>query len=251
MAGSGAWKAVGGVVLALVLLIAGVNWAVGQSQQRAVEDAVGRFYRALAGQDWEAAGRLATVPLQQRMQRERTRREPLRAAPPTVDVTEVVVRGDLARARVRVDTQLASGRWDVLWHRVELVRGEAGWVIARVEISRPVPTRSGTSVPPDFSPAAFARYLAAVAAGDWEAAEKELAGPALAAHEASRAVLGPVNAGLFETYGPPAFTHLSASPDLVTVRADYAVDERPVSMRVTFYRTGERWRVVDVLNISR
>lgn len=245
------WKVVPAAGLIIALLALGASWALGQDQRRDVEGAVQDFYLALAEQDWNAAGDVTTRSFKERMQRKLARGEPLRSAPPRVEVNDVMVHGDIAWARVRLGTVLASGQWDVLWHRVELVRGEDGWSIARVENSSPMPTGSGKPASADFSPAAFQRYLAAVATGDWEAARNELAGPALMAHEASRTVLGRANAGLFESYSEPAFAQLWAEPGMVIVRADYTVDQRPVAMRVTFYRTGERWRVVDVLDISR
>lgn len=238
--------------LGLALVAGGwIAWR-SRSEEQAVVATITAFYQALGERRWEDAGALATSSIAQRLRRETVRSQPQAAAPPTVRIDRLVVSGPLASAGVRVETQLAGGRWDVLWHRLELMKKEGTWRLTRVEAAAPEVVGAGGRIPADFDPAAFGRYLDALGAGDWEAAAAELAGPARSAHDATRWVLGKPGAGLFRTHTAPRYTPLWADRDGKTViaSASYAVDGRSVAMQVTFYRTGGGWRVVDVLDVT-
>lgn len=232
------------VLVALPVLVSAAAGA-DAARDRAVAAEAGRtaraFLEAVVAEDLGRASGLAGPRLGGLLA---SRRKVARAArEASVSVSVDPLGPDAARALARVEVGD-----DVLWYDLWLSRRDGAWQVSEAALAPPPVSGWSEPVPRDFDPSAFSRYLDAVGRGDWQAAEREMVGPALLSQQTGRAALGPVGAGLFGGHTPPEVAPLwSDGGRLVLARARYRVDGRKASVLVTFFRTtGGAWRVVQV-----
>jgi len=152
-------------------------------------------------------------------------------------------------AEVVVESR-AGGRADVNWYRFSAALADGKMRIYKVEEIKPVlkvskslfhfqtDTRELSRV--------FVNYLGALSGGDWETAESFLAGPALSAQRASKEYLKNSEEKLFAGITEPETELLYSKGKTAVVSLSYKVSDREVTAAVTFYKTGDGWRIVDV-----
>jgi len=245
----GLWRAAAVIMAAAALLSLGgyYHWQGGTQHHRAAEQAARAFFTAIVEGRFEDAASMATAPVAARLSRAGL--DPASPGESLISVRAAAWGAGFARVTARVENQIAGDRWDVLWFDADLARGVDGqWRVVRVDRARPDTTGQSGRVPDDFDPSAFTDYLRALARGDSAGAAGSLAGPARAGHEQGAAAVGAGQVPLFNEFTEPDYAPLWGSAGIVVAQAKYAIDGRPVTALVTFYRLKDGWKVVDVLS---
>ncbi|AOQ23119.1 hypothetical protein MTAT_29710 [Moorella thermoacetica] len=155
---------------------------------------------------------------------------------------------DWARVKATVELTLKDGTADVGWYELDVMKETDGWKV--VSFREGAPDLSGWSLvlgragDVEAAKEVFADYLEALAAGKWDEAVKYLAGPARKSMEASRDVLskGKIIGRVDDLQAKLVW----ASGKEMVVEFSYKVDGRNVNLMTTFYRTIDKWKVVEI-----
>ncbi|OIQ08711.1 lumazine-binding domain protein [Moorella thermoacetica] len=153
-----------------------------------------------------------------------------------------------ARVKATVELTLADGTADVGWYELDVMKEAGGWKV--VSFLEGAPDLSGWSLvlgrarDVEAAKEVFVGYLDDLAAGKWDEAVKYLAGPARKSMEASRDVLskGKIIGRVDDLQAKLVW----ASGKEMVVEFSYKVDGRNVNLMTTFYRTIDKWKVVEI-----
>jgi hypothetical protein len=212
------------------------------------------FFHALAAKDLDAAASFCTGGAKDAVLRGEGMKNKVLVSQVVDEKYDMQTEGCLAFVQAVVETETSDGDANVDWFDLKLERDvKKEWKIFSIAPARVV---KPSVLDPPFSlwfktksvPAeaqeAFAAYLSDLAAGRYQDASRHLVGPALRAHAAASPVFG--NAPLFKDVSAADWEWLASGGKLLVARASYTVDGRGTAVIVTFYRTRNGWKIVEI-----
>ncbi|MGB9849111.1 MAG: hypothetical protein ACPLSY_04715 [Moorellaceae bacterium] len=213
------------------------------------------FFHALAAKDFAAAAALCEGAARDAVLRGEALKEKIPAGEITAEEYDATASGSLALVRAAVETATPDGGCDVGWFELELERMDKEWKVFSITQGRPpIPREDSIGMKlflsrrkgaiPEEACDAFSAYLNDLAAGRYREAARHLAGPALHAHTATGPVLG--IAPLFKEVSAIEWMRMAGDERTLVARASYTVDGREAAVVVTFYRTKNGWKVVEI-----
>lgn len=228
-------------------------------QERRATAAASAFFHSLAAKDFDAATSFCTGGAKDALLRGEGLEDKVPAGRVVGEEYDVDVEGRLAFVRAVVETETSDGNAGVDWFDLKLERVDGkDWKIfsiapGRVAVPSVLDPKPGiwpfsvwfkTKSIPAEAQEAFAAYLHDLAAGRYQDAGRCLVGPALRAHAAASPVFG--NAPLFKDVSAADWEWLASGGKLLVARASYTVDGRGTAVIVTFYRTRNGWKIVEI-----
>lgn len=221
--------------------------------------AASAFFHATAAKDFNAASSLCTGKAKDVLLQNEGLKDKVPAGRVVDEKYVVDVGGRLAFVRAAIEIEMPDGDTNVDWFDLKMERvDEKDWKIfsivpSKEDAASALDPKAGiwpfslwfkTKSVPAGVQEAFAAYLSDLAAGRYQDASRYLAGPALRAHAAAGPVLG--NAPVFKDVSAVDWEWLASGGKLLVARASYMVDGRGTAVIVTFYRTRNGWKIVEI-----
>jgi hypothetical protein len=154
-----------------------------------------------------------------------------------------------SRVKIALETKDMEDNVDVHWYNMDLINKD-GWKIYCIEETDADIKRIKTINEKIVSDAekVFNKYLVNLTENKYDEASIWLIGRAKTAHEKNKAILGKASVIQSINKIPKLTPLLSGDKDLLA-QADYIVDDRKVSLAVSFYLTSKGWRIYNVAQI--